>query len=358
MQGIALREVTRHSIASVAPQTIRLDDYLGHAFDSIPVAMVVVNRAGQITRVNQLAETTFGYRSEELLGQPVEMLIPTRYRQAHPAYRNGFLAEPSARPMGAGRDLSGLRKDGSEFPVEIGINPVQTGEGPMILSVILDLSERKQSERRIQAALQEKELLLEEVHHRVKNNLQVIHSLLDLQVLRIRDPELVGMLRDSQNRIRSMSMIHQTLYQSHDFAQVDFHSLLAELLPTLMDSYGMVAGNVQVVIEANNVKIPINEAIPCGLIVNELVSNALKHGFAGNRRGTIRVSLSRDPGDMVELSVSNDGLGIAQGQDLDKGGSLGLQLVRLLARQLHGLLDIQRGDPTCFTLRFPLPRLA
>lgn len=358
MQGIVLREVTRHSIAPVAPQTIRLDDYLGHAFDSIPVAMVVVNQAGQITRVNQLAETTFGYRGEELLGQPVEMLIPTRYRQAHPAYRNGFLAEPSARPMGAGRDLSGLRKDGSEFPVEIGINPVQTGEGPMILSVILDLSERKQSERRIQAALQEKELLLEEVHHRVKNNLQVIHSLLDLQVLRIRDPELVGMLRDSQNRIRSMSMIHQTLYQSHDFAQVDFHSLLAELLPTLMDSYGMVAGNVQVVIEANNVKIPINEAIPCGLIVNELVSNALKHGFAGNRRGTIRVSLSRDPGDMVELSVSNDGLGIAQGQDLDKGGSLGLQLVRLLARQLHGLLDIQRGDPTCFTLRFPLQRLA
>jgi PAS domain S-box-containing protein len=340
----------------VTLQTIRLDEYLGHAFDSIPVAMVVVNRDGQITRANQLAETTFGYTSKELLGQPVEMLIPMRYRKAHPGYRSGFLAEPSARPMGAGRDLSGLRKDGSEFPVEIGINPVQTGEGPMILSVILDLSERKQSEKRIQAALQEKELLLEEVHHRVKNNLQVIHSLLDLQVLRLKDPDLVGMLRDSQNRIRSMSMIHQTLYQSHDFAQVDFHRLLSELLPTLMDSYGMVGGHVNMVIDASDVKIPINEAIPCGLIVNELVSNALKHGFADRRQGSIWVSLVRDADDNVELSISNDGAGIPEEQSLDRTGALGLQLVHLLTRQLHGRLDVQRSNPTRFTLRFPLSR--
>ncbi|WP_310567839.1 sensor histidine kinase [Hydrogenophaga sp.] len=336
--------------------TIRLDEYLGHAFNSIPVAMVVVNQDGLITRINQLAETTFGYTASELMGQPVEVLIPRRYRTVHPGYRSGFLAEPSARPMGAGRDLSGVRKDGSEFPVEIGINPVQTGEGPMILSVILDLSERKQSEKRIQAALQEKELLLEEVHHRVKNNLQVVHSLLDLQVLRIKDPDLVGMLRDSQNRIRSMSMIHQTLYQSHDFAQVDFHRLLGELLPTLMESYGMVAGNVNMVIDASDVKIPINEAIPCGLIVNELVSNALKHGFAGHRQGSIWVSLVRDADDHVELSVANDGAGIPDEQIIDRGSSLGLQLVHLLTRQLCGRLEVQRRDPTRFSLRFHLSR--
>lgn len=336
--------------------TIRLDEYLGHAFDSIPVAMVVVNQGGLITRINQLAETTFGYTASELMGQPVEVLIPRRYRSVHPGYRSGFLAEPSARPMGAGRDLSGMRKDGSEFPVEIGINPVQTGEGPMILSVILDLSERKQSEKRIQAALQEKELLLEEVHHRVKNNLQVVHSLLDLQVLRIQDPDLVGMLRDSQNRIRSMSMIHQTLYQSHDFAQVDFHRLLGELLPTLMESYGMVAGNVNMVIDASDVKIPINEAIPCGLIVNELVSNALKHGFAGHRQGSIWVSLMRDADDHVELSVANDGACIPDEQNIDRAGSLGLQLVHLLTRQLRGRLEVQRRDPTRFSLRFHLSK--
>jgi PAS domain S-box-containing protein len=333
---------------------IRLDEYLGQAFDRIPVAMIVVNQGGLITRLNRLAETTFGYRSDELIGRPVEVLVPERYRHAHPGYRHGFQANATARPMGAGRDLAGLRKDGSEFPVEIGINPVETGEGPMILSVILDLSERKQSEKRIHDTLREKELLLEEVHHRVKNNLQVIHSLLDLQMLKINDPDLVAMLRDSQNRIRSMSMIHQTLYQSHDFAEVDFQRFLGELLPTLMDSYGTMAGHVAIQISANHVKLPINEAIPCGLIVNELVSNALKHGFPDQRRGTIWVELRQKTNGDVELSISNDGINIPTDQNLERNGSLGLQLVQLLTRQLQGKLEVQRANPTCFTLRFSL----
>lgn len=333
---------------------MHLDEYLGQAFDRIPVAMVVVNTQGVITRLNRLAETTFGYANEELLGHPVEVLVPERYRHAHPGYRSGFLAETTARPMGAGRDLSGLRKDGSEFPVEIGLNPVDTGEGPMILSVILDLSERKQSEQRVQEALRQKELLLEEVHHRVKNNLQVIHSLLDLQVLKTRDPDMVSMLRDSQNRIRSMSMIHQTLYQSHDFAQVDFQRFLGELLPTLMDSYEMVAGHVAIDIQAHQVKLPINEAIPCGLIVNELVSNALKHGFPNQGRGTVSVLLRHDGANHIELAISNDGIGLSPDQNLERPGSLGLQLVQLLTRQLRGSLEIQRSAPTRFTLRFPL----
>lgn len=338
----------------MSPQHIRLDEYLGQAFDRMPVAMVVVTQQGVITRANRLAESTFGYLRDELLGQAVEVLVPERYRHAHPGYRKGFQTEAIARPMGASRDLAGLRKDGSEFPVEIGINPVDTGEGPMILSVIIDLSERKQNEKRIRDALREKELLLEEVHHRVKNNLQVVHSLLDLQALKINDPDLVSMLRDSQNRIRSMSMIHQTLYQSHNFARVDFHRFLGELLPSLMDSYGMVVGHVGIDIEANNVELPINEAIPCGLIVNELVSNALKHGFPKSSRGTIRVRLAHEADGQVTLSISDDGAGIPEDLDLERAGSLGLQLVQLLTRQLRGTLDIRRADPTRFTLRFPL----
>jgi two-component system, sensor histidine kinase PdtaS len=333
---------------------MHLDEYLGLAFDRIPVAMVVVNLQGQITRLNMLAESTFGYLSTELVGQPVELLVPERYRHAHPNYRKGFQKDATARPMGAGRDLSGRRKDGSEFPVEIGINPVDTGGGPMILTVILDLSERKQSEQRIHAALQEKELLLEEVHHRVKNNLQVIHSLLDLQVLKIKDPDLVGMLRDSQNRIRSMSMIHQTLYQSHDFAKVDFQQFLGELLPKLMESYGTVAGHVVIEVEANQVRLPINEAIPCGLIVNELVSNALKHGFPDQRRGGVRVDLKHDAQGEVVLSISNDGAPIPEELNLERSGTLGLQLVQLLTRQMRGKLEVQRSNPTRFTLRFSL----
>lgn len=222
----------------------------------------------------------------------------------------------------------------------------------MILSVILDLSERKQSEKRIQDALQQKDLLLKEVHHRVKNNLQVIHSLLDLQALKMADGDLVDVLRDSQNRIRSMSLIHQTLYQSQDFAQVDFQRFLGELLPRLTESYGSRSRQVRIDIEALDVKLPINEAIPCGLIVNELVSNALKHGFPNDQHGTVRVQISQGAGQVVELSISDDGQGIAPGLDLTKSDSLGLQLVHLLTRQLHGQLDVRRSNPTRFTLTF------
>lgn len=334
-----------------APQT-RLDAYLGQAFDQVPMAMIVVDAAGRIVRLNPLAEKTFGYAPGELLGCAVECLMPTRFRTQHTAYRTSFLEETQSRPMGAGRELWGVRKDGREFPLEIGINPIRTEQGPMVLSVILDLTERKQSEQRIREALHQKDVLLREVHHRVKNNLQVIHSLLDLQTLKVKDPTVVAMLQDSQNRIRSMSLIHQTLYQASDVAQVDFEQFLTALMPHLMASYAPARGQVSVQMHAASITLPINDAVPCGLIVNELVSNALKHGFPAGRSGHIEILIDQPTRDRVELSVSNDGLPIPEDLRLPPADSLGLQLVQLLSRQLRGQLEIRRSDPIRFSLSF------
>lgn len=324
--------------------------------EAAPNAMVMVNAAGLIEMVNAQAERVFGYTRDEMLGQSVEILVPDRFRHAHPGLRATFTADPRSRPMGAGRDLNARRKDGSEFPVEIGLNPIDTEDGPMVLSAIVDISDRKQKEEKIRAALREKEILLGEIHHRVKNNLQIVDSLLDLQLSKLDDPTVAGMLRDSQSRIRSMVLIHQTLYQSKDFARVDFAAFLDSLIPTLVASYGLDSNRIVLSLEVKDVQLPLSTAIPCGLIVNELVTNVFKHAFPGGRRGGIWVALACGEDDQVDLSVSDDGIGLPPDLDVENAATLGLQLVCLLADQLGGNVRIERTAPTRFRLRFPIQR--
>ena len=332
----------------------RLEERFRRVVEAAPNAMVMVGSEGRIEMVNAQAEELFGHARAEMLGQPVEMLVPERFRGHHPGLRGSFFADAKARPMGAGRDLFGLKKDGSEFPVEIGLNPIETEEGQMVLSAIVDISDRKQKEERIQVALKEKDMLLGEVHHRVKNNLQIIHSLLDLQSSRITDESVIDLLRDSKNRIRSMGLIHQTLYQSKDFAKVDFRQFLDSLVPTLIGSYGINPDRITLSLEAEQIQLPINAAIPCGLVVNELISNAMKHAFADGRRGEIAVKLFEEPDGKAVLSVSDNGIGIPEDVGLSKTSTLGLQLVTLLSDQLGGQITMGRSDPTEFVLRFPI----
>lgn len=330
----------------------RLEERFRRVVEFAPNAMVMVSLSGHIEMVNAQAERMFGYTREEMLGQSMEMLVPARFRSEHPELRASFFADPHSRPMGAGRDLFALRKDGSEFPVEIGLNPIETEDGVMVLSAIVDISDRKQKEERIKEALKEKDVLLGEIHHRVKNNLQIVHSLLDLQSNRLDDPTALQMLMDSQNRIQSMALIHQTLYLSKDFARVDFASFLNSLAPTLLASYGVDSTRVGLSIRTEEVLLPINMAIPCGLIVNELISNALKHAFPDPRTGKISVELSMSEENEVVLVVSDDGIGISDAFDIVKAETLGLRLVGLLTQQVHGNLSIRRANPTEFVLRF------
>jgi PAS domain S-box-containing protein len=326
--------------------------------EAAPNAIVMIGATGRIEMVNTQAERVFGYARTELLGQPVEMLVPERFRDRDPALRGAFFANPPSRPMGAGSDLYGRKKDGSEFAVEIGLNPIETDEGPMVLSAIVDISDRKQKEERIRAALKEKDVLLGEIHHRVKNNLQIVGSLLDLQSAQVSDPFVLQVLRDGQNRIRSMALIHQTLYQSNDFAEVDFSQFLEALVPRLVASFGVDPERIRLAMAPTTVRLPINSAIPCGLVVNELVTNAFKHAFPNGRAGKISLDLTADGDGGVCLAVSDDGVGLPANFDVVQTTTLGLQLIVLLADQLGGTLTIERSNPTRFLVRFPLLRSA
>jgi PAS domain S-box-containing protein len=322
--------------------------------ESAPNAMVMISSAGLIEMVNTQTELMFGYPRLELLGKPVEILVPERFRSHHPQLRRSFFGEPRARPMGAGRDLYALRKDGSEFPVEIGLNPIEMEDGPMVLSAIVDISDRKHKEEHIRAALKEKELLLGEVHHRVKNNLQIIQSLLYLQAAKIDDPTVTAILMESQNRIKSMALIHQTLYQSKDFERVDFSHFLDSLAPNLVSSYSVDPGRVSLSIDADDVHLPIHAAIPCGLIVNELISNALKHAFPAGRSGRIEIGLARGADGAVAMAVEDDGVGLPEGLDILKTETLGLQMVSLLSQQIGAEMTVNPSDPTRFKFQFPV----
>ncbi len=218
---------------------------------------------------------------------------------------------------------------------------------------------RRLSEARIQASLEEKEallrekeVLLKEIHHRVKNNLQTIVGLLNLQANVVDDPRVRGAFQESQSRIQSMSLIHQTLYQSNDLARLDVASYLGRLTHQIFASYGVNPRTVTLQVDAEDVPLSIDTAIPCGLIVNELLTNALKYAFPDGRSGRVRVSLHRTPSLETRVSVSDDGVGLPADFDLEESGSLGLQLVHELTRQIGGRLEIARERGTCFMVTF------
>ena len=215
-----------------------------------------------------------------------------------------------------------------------------------------EIAERKRAEEQITASLKEKELLLKEIHHRVKNNLQVISSLLSLQSQSIESQSALEIFKESQNRIRTMALIHEKLYRSRDLARVDFADYIRNLATYLVRSYRAYSGPVSLKIDADGVSLGIDAAIPCGLIVNELVSNALKHAFPDGRAGEIRIGLYPDGGRQLTLVVADDGVGFPEGLDFQNTESLGMQLVNTLANQLDGTVELHDNGGTEFKITF------
>ncbi|MEW5773613.1 MAG: histidine kinase dimerization/phosphoacceptor domain -containing protein [Thermodesulfobacteriota bacterium] len=224
------------------------------------------------------------------------------------------------------------------------------GRVARIEGAVEDIHERKRAEERLRSSLREKEVLLKEVHHRVKNNLQVVSGLLFLQADSLEDPAARAALEESQNRIASMALAHEALYGSDDMARVDLKDYVDRLMSRLVSSLG--DKGVRVAVEVSAAPLPLTKAVPCGLILNELVTNALKYAF-DRPGGTITVATRRD-GPMVELSVADNGRGLPAHITPENAATLGLQLVANLTAQLRGTLRIGRENGTVFVIRFPM----
>ncbi len=343
-QEIAVRQRAQEALR-VSEEKYRL--VVEHANDTIVVA-----QDGLFKFFNPRVTELTGYASEELIRQPFTKIIHPDDRSIVSARHISRLKGETPPPVYSFRVVD---RDGNVKWVEIKA-VLLTWEGrPATLSFLSDITERRQAEEQVKASLREKEVLLQEIHHRVKNNLQVVASLLNLQAGHVEDQRAIEVFHDSQNRVRSMALIHEKLYQSENLARVDFGDYVRELVAHLCRSYGARARGIRLKTDASDVFLGIDTAVPCGLILNELASNALKHAFPDGRMGEIRIGLSENDVRQVTLTVGDDGVGLPEGLDLYETDSLGLQLVVTLVNQLGGTIVLDSSEGTEFSVTFFAP---
>ena len=300
-----------------------------------------------ITEFNHAAQQTFGYTLEEAFDlNPLNMFASQEDVDK--------VREAMDRDGKFSGEIMNKRKNGEVFPVFLSASVLinQQGERVGEMGISRDITELKQSEKELKSSLKEKEVLLKEVHHRVKNNLQVISSILNLQTSYVSDESTLDILKECQNRIKSMSFIHESLYQSKDLSDVSFASYIQNLCSNLHYSYMMRDRAIHMRFDIEEVFLKLDTAIPCGLIINELVSNAFKYAFTGRDKGELLISLKAAGGNEFVLTVEDNGKGIPEGFDIEQSDSLGLQLVITLVDQIRGEMDIESVDGLKYTIRF------
>jgi len=318
-------------------------------FDNAHDAIIIFDPNGEIVLdVNQQACRMYGYDRNEFIGMSLESISPdvpkgkTRIKETleHGSYFNFETIQ--------------FRKDGSKMYLEINASVITYRGKNVIISINRDISRRKTAEQQIKKSLAEKETLLKEIHHRVKNNMQVVASLLDLQSQNINDPKVISILKKSKDRIHSMAMIHECLYRSENLSSIDMPQYLEEIVASLVAGHNRFRETITLNTSFQNLQIDTEKAIPVGLILTELFSNSLKHAFP-SRTGTIDIQFYSSPNRQITLKVADNGIGFPTTFNIHESTSLGLQLVDILTRQLGGRLIIENNSGTNISITFPLP---
>jgi PAS domain S-box-containing protein len=360
-----MRDMTGHNLAQalLRDSEERLRLFVENVTD---YALFQVDTEARISGWNTGAERTFGYSETEILGQPMRNLYLEQDAERGDAEKDLEIARENGRFEDA---RLVVRKDGSQLFARWVTTPMRDEAGNLrgYAKVLRDETERRQAEQRIQKSLAEKHALLQEIHHRVKNNLQVITSLLSIQSDHIQNPEVSAVIEDTENRVRAIAALHETLYSSNYLASIEFGSYVERLVRDLVGFFGVDEERLKVAIRAEDLVVDISQAIPLGLIVNELVTNTLKHAFPVGRAGVIEIHLrylpansvgldtaDPPPSDLGEITVKDNGVGLPPDLKLDEPPSLGLHLVNVLVEQLDGKLEVAAAEGTSFKVRFPL----
>lgn len=325
------------------------EERFAKVFRSSPVAIFISTlHDGRILDMNDACLAWLGYQRHEVIGHTTFALSLWENVEDREEIADNLLAQRAVGNI----EKTFCTKTGEQRDALINAELFELSGEPCVVWITYDITERKRADERIKNSLREKEVLLQEIHHRVKNNLQVISSLLNLQSNYITDDMVKELFRESQDRVKSMALIHEKLYKSNDLARIDFSEYVHSLAQMLFHSYRANRGDIQLKAEVGSVFLDIDTAIPVGLMLNELVSNSLKHAFPTGGPGTIFIDLEPQPGDQYSLRIRDNGVGVPKDFDVETSDSLGLRLVRILTKQIGGTMEFHSDEETEFKISF------
>ncbi len=308
--------------------------------------LIMLDHNRNIVTINNATTVLLGYSKEELIGKPLEYLFKDQTGETV----NKLPSNTSDNIINYETCLKS--KYGDFVPVLLSKSIIKDGNGNIMGIVCIgnNIVEIKEAKDKIKASLNEKELLLRELHHRVKNNLQIILSLINLQSNGIKDQQDLEIFRESQSRVKSLAIIHEKLYQSADFASINFEEYIQSLVSYLLSYYSTISITVDIDVEKDLI-LNMDTAVPCGLIINELVTNSIKFAFPGVKTGKIYIKLHYEYGSLI-LIIGDDGIGLPDGMDFESSEKLGLQLVKTLTDQLEGTIQYNGENGAEFRIKF------
>ena len=313
-------------------------------FDQSPVGVYIFDKNYKITNCNERMVDIIGSSREQIVGLDMTKLKDKVFMPSMEKALNGEICYQE--------DIYNATTTSNKMWQSLTLTPLLDNENNVIegMAVVEDITERKNAEQNLLKSLEEKDMLLKEIHHRVKNNLQIISSLLHLQSDNIKHTEEFNaeIFKESQDRIRSIALIHEKLYSSENFGEVNIKDYLTTLASSLVRSYRI---NTKVKIDAENIYLNIDKSVTCGLIINELLTNSLKHAFHDNSDGQIHIQFLRQ-NSHYELIVKDNGMGLSEDFDIDNTNTFGLKLVKRLTQQLEGTINYEVNNGTMFKIDF------